>query len=129
MKLLLDTHALLFWWSAPERLPGRVVSLLQDPANECFVSAASGWEIATKHRIGKFPQGGRIIEQWEERIEEDGFLELSITSRHALKAGALPGEHRDPFDRMLAAQSLLESVPVVSADTALAELGAERLWE
>jgi PIN domain nuclease of toxin-antitoxin system len=66
---------------------------------------------------------------FRERIEEDGFLELSITSRHALKAGALRGEHRDPFDRMLASQSLLESVPVVSADTALAELGAERLWK
>lgn len=128
MTLLLDTHALLFWWSAPERLPGRVVSLLRDPANECLVSAASGWEIATKHRIGKFPQGGRVIEQWEERMAEDGFRELPITTRHALKAGALPGEHRDPFDRMLAAQGLLESVPVVSADIAVADLGAERLW-
>lgn len=128
MRLLLDTHALLFWWSAPERLPGRVVSLLRDPGNECLVSAASGWEIATKHRIGKFPQGARIIEQWEERIAEDRFLELPVTARHALKAGALPGEHRDPFDRMLAAQGLLESVPVVSADRALADLGAERLW-
>lgn len=129
MRLLLDTHALLFWWSAPERLPGRVVSLLQDPGNECLVSAASGWEIATKHRIGKFPQGGRTIDQWEERIEEDDFLEPPITTRHALKAGSLPGDYRDPFDRMLAAQSLLESVPVVSADAALAELGSERIWE
>jgi len=67
VRVLLDTHALFFWWSAPERLPGRVVSLLRDPGNECLVSAASGWEMATKHRIGKFPQGGRIVEQWEER--------------------------------------------------------------
>ena len=129
MRLLLDTDALLFWWSAPERLPGRVVSLLRDPGNECLVSAASGWEIATKHRIGKFPEGGRIVEQWEERMAEDGFRELPVTTRHALKAGAILGEHRDPFDRMLAAQGVLESVPVVSADTAVADLGAERLWK
>jgi len=128
VRLLLDTDALLFWWSAPERLPGRVVSLLRDPGNECLVSAASGWEIATKHRIGKFPEGGRIVEQWEERMAEDGFRELPVTTRHALKAGAILGEHRDPFDRMLAAQGVLESVPVVSADTAVADLGAERLW-
>ena len=115
MTLLLDTHALLFWWSAPERLPARVVSLLRDPGNECLVSAASGWEIAAKHRIGKFPQAGRIIEQWDERIAEDGFRELPFTTRHALKAGALPGEHRDPFDRILAARRMLESVPVVQS--------------
>lgn len=128
MRLLLDTHALLFWWSAPERLPGRVVSLLRDPGNECLVSAASAWEIATKYRIGKFPHGGRIVEQWEDRIAEDGLLELSMTARHARKAGTLPGEHRDPFDRMLAAQGVLESLPVVSADRAISDLGAERLW-
>lgn len=129
MKLLLDTHALLFWWSAPKRLPARVLSLLRDPGNQCLVSAASGWEIATKYRIGKFPEGARIIEQWEERLQEDGFLELPMSARHALKAGSLPGPHRDPFDRMLAAQGQLESVPVVSADAAVSDLGAERLWK
>jgi PIN domain nuclease of toxin-antitoxin system len=104
-------------------------AFLWDPANECLASAASAGEIATKYRIGKFPHGGRIIEQWEDRIAEDGFLELPITARHARKAGSLPGEHRDPFDRMMAAQALLESVPVVSADTAIADLGAERVWK
>ncbi|TVQ26521.1 MAG: type II toxin-antitoxin system VapC family toxin [Spirochaetaceae bacterium] len=129
MKLLLDTHALLFWWSAPKRLPARVLSLLRDPGNQCLVSAASGWEIATKYRIGKFPEGARIIEQWEERLQEDGFLELPMSARHALKAGSLPGPHRDPFDRMLAAQGQLEFVPVVSSDAAVSDLGAERLWK
>ena len=128
MRLLLDTHALLFWWATPDRLPARVEPLLRDPANQCFVSAASGWEIATKHRIGKFPGGARIIEQWEERLGEDGFLELPISAAHALKAGSLPGPHRDPFDRMLAAQGQLESLAVVSGDTAVSDLGAERLW-
>ncbi|TVR29610.1 MAG: hypothetical protein EA404_14430 [Spirochaetaceae bacterium] len=61
-------------------------------------------------------------------MQDDGFVELPITARHALKAGSLPGPHRDPFDRMLAAQGQLELLPVVSADAALSNLGAERLW-
>ncbi|TVQ26796.1 MAG: type II toxin-antitoxin system VapC family toxin [Spirochaetaceae bacterium] len=129
VELLLDTHALLWWWSDPGRLAARVDSLLRDPANIIHVSAASAWEIATKHRIGKFPDGGRIVAQWEERIASDRFFELPMTFRHALRAGSLPGDHRDPFDRMLAAQSIIEGLSVVSIDEQISALGAERVWE
>ena len=129
MTLLLDTHTLLWWWSQPDRLSSRVRALLRDPANTILVSAASAWEVATKYRIGKYPDGGRVVSEWEERMEPDGFRELPISVRHALRAGTLPGEHRDPFDRMLAAQSLIEGVPVASTDPSLSALGAERIWE
>lgn len=129
VALLLDTHALLWWWSDPDRLTPRVDSLLRDPANTIHVSAASAWEIATKHRIGKFPDGGRILQQWEERIVTDRFSELPMTCRHGLRAGSLPGDHRDPFDRMVAAQGILEGLPVVSIDEKISALGAQRVWE
>jgi PIN domain nuclease of toxin-antitoxin system len=126
---LLDTHALLWWWAQPEHLSLRVLGLLKDPQTTVVVSAASAWEIATKHRIGKLPSGGTIIAQWDERIATDGFIELAISPGHALRAGTLPGTHRDPFDRMLAAQSILEEIPVISIDEALSSLGAARIWE
>ncbi len=129
MKLLLDTHTLLWWWSQADRIAPRVRALLRDPANTIFVSAASAWEVATKYRIGKYPDGGRVIGEWGERMAPDGFIELPISARHALRAGSMPGEHRDPFDRMIAAQSLIEGVPVASSDRSLTDLGAERVWE
>lgn len=129
MRVLLDTHTLLWWWSEPQNLSARVIALLRDPANEIVVSAASAWEVATKHRIGKYPAGGRIITEWHDRLAKDGFHELAISAAHALRAGSLPGPHRDPFDRMLAAQGLLEALPVASTDQALSALGAERIWE
>ncbi len=128
MNLLLDTCTLLWWWAEPEALSSRVLTLIKDPGNEIWVSAASAWEAATKHRIGKYPGGSIVVSQWEERLKEDGFRELAITSVHALRAGMLPGDHRDPFDRMFAAQSILERFPVASPDAALSDLGAERLW-
>jgi len=126
--VLVDTHALLWWWAQPDRLTPRVLALLKDPHTSVVVSAASAWEIATKHRIGKLPSGGTIITQWTERIGTDGFIALPISPEHALRAGTLPGTHRDPFDRMIAAQSILEEVPVVSVDEALSSLGAARIW-
>jgi len=128
MTYLVDTHVLLWWWSKPEKLSRRVLALLRDPENGVFVSAASAWEIATKYRIGKYPPGGRIVEEWSTRIRVDRFQELPISSTHALRAGRLPGTHRDPFDRMLAAQGLLEDLPVLSTDPAISGLGAARIW-
>jgi len=129
IDLILDTHALLWWWGEPNRLSPRALALLQDPATRAVVSAASAWEIATKSRLGKLPGAAAIIETWSQRLTEDGFGELAITAQHGLRAGALRSEHRDPFDRMLAAQSLIEDVPVLSCDRALSALGAVRLWE
>jgi PIN domain nuclease of toxin-antitoxin system len=128
VRILLDTHALLWWWGEPGKLSARVLALLRDPANEVLVSAASAWEISTKHRIGKLPSGGIIVAQWFERLGEDRFVELPISAAAGLRAGSLPGEHRDPFDRMLAAQSILVRLPIVSADPELSALGAERIW-
>lgn len=128
IRLLLDTHALLWWWNVSARLPDRVRALIADPDVEVWVSAASAWEIATKHRIGKLPDGGRIIAQWQERLAQDRFTAIAINAAHALKAGSIRHEHHDPFDRMLAAQSLLERIPCTSGDAVLEALGAERIW-
>ena len=106
-----------------------MLSLVKDPGNVIVVSAASAWEISTKHRIGKLPVGARIAHEWIDRIRKDSFTELPISSIHALRAGAIPSDHRDPFDRMIAAQSILEKIPVASIDQAINDLGAERIWE
>jgi PIN domain nuclease of toxin-antitoxin system len=127
--LILDTHALLWWWGEPDRLSPRGLALLRDPSIRVVVSAASAWEIATKSRLGRLPGAQAIIETWSQRLAEDGFGELAITAEHAFRAGTLPSERRDPFDRMLAAQSLVEGAPVLSSDPALSELGAARMWE
>ena len=128
MTFLLDTCTLLWWWSEPERLSPRSRALIIDPLNKVFVSAASAWEVSTKYRIGRYPPGGRLIGEWRERILADQFLEMNITSFHALRAGSLPGNHRDPFDRMIAAQGILERLPVITSDMAISALGAERIW-
>lgn len=129
MTLLLDTHAVLWWWSAPSRLATRVLTLIKDPATTIVVSAASAWEVATKLRIGKLPDGERLTVEWVERLRIDAFTEIAISSQHALRAGAIPSDHRDPFDRMIAAQSILEGFPVASIDHALSDLGAQRVWD
>ena len=128
MTYLLDTCALLWWWSEPENLSARALSLIKDPENRCLVSAASAWEVATKYRIGKYPQGSQVVADWEKRLIVDGFDELSIGFRHALKAGTLPGNHRDPFDRMIAAQAILSDLSVLTCDPEIAALGAKTAW-
>ena len=128
VKFLLDTCTLLWWWSEPEKLSSKVMALLRDPRNLVYVSAASAWEVATKTRIGKMPDGSRMLNEWSHRLGVDGFKDLPITSAHAARAGMLPGEHRDPFDRMLAAQGLLEDLPVLTCDPQIAGLGAETRW-
>lgn len=128
VKFLLDTCTLLWWWSEPEKLSNKVLALLRDPRNLVYISAASAWEVATKTRIGKLPDGSRMLNEWSHRLGVDGFKDLPITSAHAARAGMLPGEHRDPFDRMLAAQGLLEDLPVLTYDPQIAGLGAETRW-
>ena len=128
MTLLLDTCVLLWAWAEPEKLGGRLRGLLEDPHNQVWVSAASAWEIATRHRIGKFPAGGAIIVEWDDRIARDGFRELEVSCAHALRAASLPGTHRDSFDRMLAAQGIMENIRVATPDPAIAALGADTIW-
>ncbi len=128
MNPLLDTCTLRWAWGRPGRLSPRLQGLLRDPDNQVWISAASAWELATKHRVGRFPGGGPILAEWDDRLARDGFRPLAISSRHALRAGSLPGAHRDSFDRMIAARSLIEALRVATPDAEIAALGADTVW-
>jgi PIN domain nuclease of toxin-antitoxin system len=128
VRLLLDTHALLWWLAGDENLSASARTAVSEDANAIFVSAASTWEIATKHRLGKLPGANAIASNLASAIESQGFLGLPITIRHGEAAGALPGPHRDPFDRLLIAQSTLEDLVLVSNERAFDAYGVQRLW-
>ncbi len=128
MRLLLDTHALLWWLDGDRRLPARVRALIGEPANDVLVSAASVWEISTKARLGKLPRATAVAIDVPACIESQGFMPLPITVRHAQRAGALAGPHRDPFDRMLIVQAQAEEVPIASNETIFDDYGVTRLW-
>ena len=128
MRLLLDTHALLWWFTDDPRLSTRVRALIADTSNEVFVSAASAWEIATKHRLGKLDSAVDVVLRFEELLQADGFTPLGISNRHSLRAGAFQVPHRDPFDRMLAAQAELEALPLVTLDPAFALFEVTTVW-
>ena len=128
MKVLLDTHALLWWWTDDAQLSPTARATLGDPSCTIFVSAASAWEIATKHRLGKLPGLEDALSRFNELVLADGFRHLPVSYLHALKAGSYPWAHRDPFDRMLVAQSEIESLVLLSCDSALADCGARLLW-
>lgn len=128
MRLLLDTHAFL-WWQfghASLSLPAR--EAISNMGNEVFVSAASAWEITTKHRNGRLPHAGPILPDIEGAVRSQGFYPLAVNMAHAQLAGAMPGDHRDPFDRMLIAQALLESLALVSNEKPFDAFGVTRLW-
>ena len=128
MRLLLDTNAFLWWFADDPTLPGSVEALIDDPANTILVSAASAWEICTKVRIGKLPTGRALCEDFSGYLQRFHFDPLAITNEHGRLAGRMPGAHKDPFDRMLAAQALLEDVPIVSNDAAFAGFGVKVVW-
>ena len=128
MRLLLDTHAFLWWVTDDARLGAAARQAVADLDNEVFVSAASSWEIATKQRLGKLADLPQVTERYNELVAADGFRHLMIDHRHALRAGGYALEHRDPFDRMLAAQSELEQMPLVTRDPAFALFGTRTFW-
>jgi PIN domain nuclease of toxin-antitoxin system len=128
MRLLLDTHALLWWWADDKRLSKRVATAIADEANTVLVSAASAWEIATKHRIGKSPGAEQAVREFNELIIADGFTHLPVTYQHSLKADSFNNDHRDAFDRMLAAQSIIEGVTLVTDDAAMKLFKAKCFW-
>lgn len=128
MDLLLDTHTLLWWWTNDPQLPATARARIADEGNRILVSAASAWEIATKHRLGKLSEAGEAILRFNELVEADGFRHLPVNYLHSLKAGAYAVEHRDPFDRILAAQSELESASLLTRDPAFAVFGTRVVW-
>ena len=128
MRVLLDTHAFLWWIADSERLSGPACTVIADELNDIVVSAASAWEIATKFRIGKLPGCEAVAVDVAGHVAGQGFEELAIGVADAERAGRLPGPHRDPFDRMLAAQALARELPVVSVDPVFDRFGVIRLW-
>ena len=128
MRLLLDTHAFFWWLSGSNRLSLPARQAIGDEDNEVIVSAASAWEIATKHRIGKLPDAEALALDIPGAIAGQNFEELPITVEHAVRAGALPGPHRDPFDRMLIAQALSGNLVLVSIESLFDSYGVRRLW-
>lgn len=128
MRLLLDTHTMLWWLFGDRRLSLRAKAAIADESHVVLVSAASAWEITTKHRIGKLPQADVVAVDVERAVRGQGFQVLEISMHHAEHAGRLHSDHRDPFDRMLAAQASLEGLLVVSNDRVFDDLGVTRLW-
>lgn len=125
---LLDSHALLWWWFDPDRLSGAVRELLSDPATPVFVSAASVWELSLKHHQGKLPELNGVITDIPGLLQADGFEALPISLVHGLRAGGYSQPHRDPFDRMLAAQAELDRLVLLSADPQLSNFPCKTLW-
>ncbi len=128
MRVLLDTHALLWAVLSPKSLSRRASSAIANPSNEIVVSAASAWEIATKVRLGKLKGAEALEGDFLAVIDAAGYSLLSIDASSALRAGRLASQHRDPFDRVLAAQSLAEDIPIISTDAQLDSFGVRRLW-
>ncbi len=128
MNVLLDTHALLWWVLGNPRLSTVAATVLGDADTTIFVSAVSGHEIATKYRLGKLPVPARLAENLDQILNENGWQPMPLTMAHAQLAGRLPGAHKDPFDGMLAAQALVEAVPIVTNDPAFAGFGVKVIW-
>jgi len=123
VKLLLDTHLLLWAAGDPDRLPAAARGLLDDPRNEPIFSAASLWEVAIKHRLGRadFRVDARLLRRG---LLDNGYGELPITSAHAVALDTLPPIHKDPFDRILVAQSIVEGITLLTADALVAQYPA-----
>jgi PIN domain nuclease of toxin-antitoxin system len=128
MRLLLDTHALLWWLAGDERLSEAAHALIGDEDNAIHVSAASAWEVATKVRIGKLPGAEGVAQRFGDHLARQGFIGIDITVEHGQRAGRLPGPHRDPFDRMLIAQAHAENLVLVSNEAVFDRYGVVRLW-
>lgn len=128
MRLLLDTHAFLWWVTASPEFSRRARDLVADSTNEIFFSAASGWELAIKAGLGRV----RLPEDPERfiptQVAANAFEVLPVHLRHALQVFALPALHRDPFDRMLVAQAIVEGMAILSSDPLIARYPVEVVW-
>jgi PIN domain nuclease of toxin-antitoxin system len=127
-RILLDTHV-YFWWATDNRkLSTSARSAIEAADTQVLISVVTAWELATKSRIGKWPGAADIVVDLERDLDSRGMEALPITLTHARLAGLLPGAHRDPFDRMLAAQARTEDLTLVTADRVFADFGVRTLW-
>lgn len=128
LRLLLDTHALVWWWTDDRRLPAAARAAIAAPDNLVLVSAASAWEIATRHRLRQWPEVAALVEGFDDLLRRSRFAPLPITAGQARLAGAMDWAHQDPFDRMLLAQARDQSVALVSGDTAFQGCDVAVIW-
>jgi PIN domain nuclease of toxin-antitoxin system len=128
VKVLLDTCTLLWATLSPSSLSRAARETIADEGNVVLVSAASAWEIATKVRLGKLPGAEKLERDYLDVMEDAGYTPLDIDAESALRAGRLVAEHRDPFDRMIAAQALAQDIAVLSPDPQLDQFGVRRIW-
>jgi PIN domain nuclease of toxin-antitoxin system len=128
LRLLLDTHALAWFLLDLPRLPQTAKAAIADPDNMVVVSIVSALEIAIKVRVGKWPEAEPILRNFDGVLSAEQFQPLTVSMDHALKAGSMPGSHRDPFDRLLIAQALVEDLTLVTNETLFDGFGVQRLW-
>ncbi len=128
MKVLLDTCTLIWATLAPPALSPEAREIVADESNVILVSAVSAWEIATKVRLGRLPGAEKLERDFIDVMETAGYTMLAIDAGTALRAGRLVAEHRDPFDRVIAAQALSQDIPVLSPDAQLDQFAVRRIW-
>ncbi|PYP88224.1 MAG: PIN domain nuclease [Candidatus Angelobacter sp. Gp1-AA117] len=128
MRLLLDTHALLWWLTDDSSLSTIARKSIGKAGNTILMSAVSAWEMAIKFRSGKLPGVADLISDFSGHLHTERFEQLLISADHSIRAGLLPGPHKDPFDRMLIAQAQAENVPIISNDAAFDQYGVRRIW-
>ena len=128
MRLLLDTHTLLWWLAGDQALSDAAREAIADPDNEVFVSTASAWEIATKYQLGRLSGAALITADIAGAVASQGFTELPISIRDGQAAGGLPAIHKDPFDRMLIAQAVTAGMEIVSNEALFDAYAIPRLW-
>lgn len=126
-RILLDTHALIWWLEGGAKLSPAALLAIANPEGTVLVSAASAWEIAIKQQAGKF-RVPDLVKDFRGRLQKEGFVELPISIEHAVKAGALPGSHKDPFDRVLIAQSQVENAAMVTRDGLFRKYAVQCIW-
>ncbi len=128
MRVLLDTHAFIWWVDANPTLSQRARDVITDGANECLFSIASAWEMAIKLGLGRITGWGKIDRDLPVQLATNGIKLLPIDLAHVSRVANLPFHHRDPFDRLLAAQALTDGLPFISADEVFTRYGVERIW-
>jgi PIN domain nuclease of toxin-antitoxin system len=128
MRYLLDSHTLLWTLEAPRKLSGVVRRIIEDPASVLLLSIATPWELAIKTNTGKL-DAGKILEKFDLFTSSGSYEMLQTTVNEVIRAGTLPLHHRDPFDRLLAAQALDLGIPIVSRDKIFDLYGVKRIWE